>query len=228
MANFPAMSASSPPIPELSQVCLDRDFVEWHRGCGWCAVWLVLVSEPVVVRQVSQARTLLGPALLARYARQPHVTLAYRGLLDGDARHPATEYGAADLRADIAGLQQLKLAPFELEFQGLGSFSTVPYLDLRETAQLPQIHAALAGGGLRRYQPHLTLGHYAQPVPLEQVCGRLRQAGIGAESRVESVDRLWLMRYASADIAGPLVAEGCFDLRTQRYQPSAQALLRLD
>ena len=94
-----------------SQACEDRDFSEWHQGCPWCAVWVVLIKSEALNATVHAARHALGDALLARYERQPHLTLAYRGLCDA-SQHAAAEFNPERLQDDLATLQALAQPPF--------------------------------------------------------------------------------------------------------------------
>ena len=73
------------PTIAHTEVCEDRDFAEWHQGRPWCGVWVVRAEAPRVQALVQVARSALRPWLLPRYARQPHITLAYRGLMPRDA-----------------------------------------------------------------------------------------------------------------------------------------------
>lgn len=218
-------------LPLLSQPCEDRDFAEWHWGCAWCAVWVVWLPGAALARAVQAGRQALGAALLPYYDRQPHVTVAYRGLCAGAPGHPAAEFGAAQLRADVATLQAAAVAPFAIQIQGVGSFTTVPYLAVAGAAGLEALHGLhdalvpeLPAPGWR-YVPHVTLGHYAQALPLPQLVATLQAAGVGAEALSAPVGQLALVRYATSQIAGPLAVEGLFDLHTRRYTPQAGALL---
>ena len=145
------------PTIAHTEVCEDRDFAEWHQGRPWCGVWVVRAEAPQVQALVQVARSALRSWLLPRYARQPHITLAYRGLMPRDAADTQAEFGLPQLLADVQALQ-----------------SSVP------------------GGPL----------HAAQ------------------------ADALWLARYRSSDIAGPLYFEGRFDLATQQYVAEPEALLQ--
>jgi 2'-5' RNA ligase len=211
----------------LTQPCEDRDFAEWHQGCPWCAVWVVLVDDAAVAVTVQAARHALGAALLARYDRQPHLTLAYRGLCAADG-YPQAEFGAARLQADLAALQALEQPPFSVQLQGLGSFTTVPYLCVTQgSAELAGLHQALQPQPPMegwRYVPHLTLGHYAQALPMLELVQRLYTLGIGQPALPLRVERLALVRYATQDIAGPLTVEGVWDLQRQRYVPGPETL----
>lgn len=217
------------PAPEYTEACEDRDFAEWHRGCPWCAVWLIRVEHAEVAAQMAQARARLQPWLLPRYARQPHVTLAYRGLLAAaEGWHAAAEFGPAQLRADIAALQSVQMQPFTLQLQGVGSFSTVPYLAVVPNAPLQVAHDALLAHAPYpgwHYVPHVTLGHYASRVPMHTALGQLQRSVSAAWRWQTQVTQLWLARYRTHDTAGPLHFEGYFDVRTQTYHAQPDACL---
>ncbi|EED65331.1 2'-5' RNA ligase family protein [Comamonas testosteroni] len=210
----------------LSQPCEDRDFAEWHQGCPWCAVWVVMLQGHGLGSVLQQARSRLGDALLPRHARQPHITLAYRGLCRGGDEHAAREYDRLALRADVAMLQSLRLRPFAVQVAGAGSFTTVPYLGIGQGQEcLQQLHAALVPAEPApgwRYVPHVTLGHYARRLPLREAVDKL--LALIRDLPVFEVRQLALVRYAAADIAGPLTLEGVFELDTGRYVAAPGAL----
>ena len=137
----------TPPV--LTQVCENRDFTEWHQGCAWCAVWVLLLRGPALAQRVQRARLALGDWLWPGYARQPHVTIAYRGLMACGDAHPAATFGVEQLRADVQRLQQALHGPATLRVYGSSSFSTVPYLCVaqEDAALLQQWHQALAVDG---------------------------------------------------------------------------------
>ena len=59
----------------------DRDFAEWHGGRTHAAVWAFELDLPEVREMIAAAHRRLGHLLLPRYARQPHVTVAFAGLM---------------------------------------------------------------------------------------------------------------------------------------------------
>ena len=187
-----------------------------------------MLEDAALEQALRQARARLGDALLPRYARQPHITLAYRGLCQGEPVHAAQEYDAQALRADVALLQKLKQQPFAVQVAGVNSFTTVPYLSVKgDEPALQRLHAALvpqepAPGW--RYLPHVTIGHYAKQRPLREMVKQLQALGQGLPEIM--VTQLALARYASADIAGPLTLEGVFELDTRRYIAAPDALWR--
>lgn len=216
--------------PLETQACADRDFVEWHGGCPWCAVWVVRGDGSQLEPLVDQARAAIALWLLPRYARQPHVTVAYRGLMAGQAPHSHAVFGQPQLQRDLQALQAAGLAPFALTAQGVGSFSTVPYLAVSHPPALQQAHQVLAGPSPDpdwRYVPHVTLGHYARQLPLQVVMAQLQASGVQHAVHQLPVEALWLARYRTDDIAGALYFEGRFDLRTQSYVAEPGALIEL-
>ena len=226
-----AMAHCAPmPIapPLFTQACEDRDFADWHRGCPWCAVWLVWLDVAPLHARVTQARAALQPWLLPRYARQPHISVAYRGLMSGDAHHPATEFATEQLRADIAQLHDLALQPWTVQVHGGDSFSTVPYLAVHDEGQLAALHQALSAEPPAgwHYVPHVTVGHYACAAPMADMVQTLRATLDAQPPLTATVQHIALARYRTHDIAGPLTLEGCWDVRLQRYVPQAGALLR--
>lgn len=217
------------PTIAHTEVCEDRDFAEWHQGRPWCGVWVVRAEAPRVQALVQVARSALRPWLLPRYARQPHITLAYRGLMPRDAADTQAEFGLPQLLADVQALQAAQLPPFAWQLQGVGSFSTVPYLALSHSPALHIAHEALMARTPYpgwHYVPHITLGHYGRRLPLADALQALQSSVPDGPLHAAQADALWLARYRSSDIAGPLYFEGRFDLATQQYVAEPEALLQ--
>lgn len=217
------------PTIAHTEACEDRDFAEWHQGRPWCGVWVVRAEAPRVQALVQVARSALRPWLLPRYARQPHITLAYRGLMPRDAADTQAEFGLPQLLADVQALQAAQLPPFAWQLQGVGSFSTVPYLALSHSPALHIAHEALMARTPYpgwHYVPHITLGHYGRRLPLAEALQALQSSVPDGPLHAAQADALWLARYRSSDIAGPLYFEGRFDLATQQYVAEPEALLQ--
>ena len=217
------------PTIAHTEVCEDRDFAEWHQGRPWGGVWVVRAEAPRVQALVQVARSALRPWLLPRYARQPHITLAYRGLMPRDAADTQAEFGLPQLLADVQALQAAQLPPFAWQLQGVGSFSTVPYLALSHSPALHIAHEALMARMPYpgwHYVPHITLGHYGRRLPLAEALQALQSSVPDGPLHAAQADALWLARYRSSDIAGPLYFEGRFDLATQQYVAEPEALLQ--
>lgn len=197
----------------------DRDFVEWHGGCRRAAVWALDVDTAAVRETLGAARSGLAPLLLARYRRQPHLTIAYAGLLPEPGANPVEGvYTDADLDGDVAALAQLGQRPFDVEIGGWGSFAMAPYLGVSSDG-VASLHAALAGPS-DRYVPHVTIGLYAVEADLDEVAAGM--AGLPDPRLTVSVSGVCLMAYATSDIAGELTTLGRFDLSTGTWRGSGQ------
>ena len=147
--------------------CEDRDHPEWHLGTRHAAVWAFEVEwDPAPARRV------LG-GLLPGYRRQPHITLAYGGLL-------GTEFDAASHERDVKSLTDLMTPGWSLTIRaiGWGTFTTTPYLAVADPqGWMQQAHEELCRNDPRRrldhYVPHITLGHHAVRRRLTEVTERL-------------------------------------------------------
>ena len=200
------------PTIAHTEVCEDRDFAEWHQGRPWCGVWVVRAEAPRVQALVQVARSALRPWLLPR-----------------DAADTQAEFGLPQLLADVQALQAAQLPPFAWQLQGVGSFSTVPYLALSHSPALHIAHEALMARTPYpgwHYVPHITLGHYGRRLPLAEALQALQSSVPDGPLHAAQADALWLARYRSSDIAGPLYFEGRFDLATQQYVAEPEALLQ--
>jgi hypothetical protein len=71
--------------------------------------------------------------------------------------------------------------------------------------------------------PHATLGHYARSLPLLWAVDQLHTVGVASLAAAGGAGAR-RVRYASHDIAGPLVLEGLWDLQQQRHLPQPGAL----
>ena len=186
---------------------VDRDFTEWHGGCSRALVWALDVDTPAVRGHVAEAAARLDGLLLARYARQPHVTLAYAGLVPEPGATPSEPpYGDARRRRDVAMLETSGVRPFQLSIGGWGTFPMAPYLDATavEVARLQTVLASPTD------HPHVTLGLYAVEVEMAEV--EARMAGFSPPPMTLTVDEVALMSYATDDIAGPLTTVGTLSL----------------
>lgn len=198
---------------------VDRDFPEWHGGCEHAMVWTLEVDCAQVRAEVAATRDLLGSLLLPRYERQPHITVAFGGLVPRAGARPADHiYSTAELRADLTRLAALQTSPLCVRIPARDTFSTAPYLAVDCEALMP-LHRALTVGrpsGIA-YTPHVTVGHYGVAVPIAEVERRFGLAP--APSLSLRVSELTLARYETRDIAGALTPVGRFALDTGAWQP---------
>lgn len=196
-----------------------RDFVEWHRGRSPYVFWALDVDVPQLRAELVRAAECLGGLLLGDYQRQPHVTLDLCGFPRRVSTHE-DEFDQAFLDAQIARLRTVNLPSFEIEIGGLESFISAPYLALRDpSSALTAIRACLADTSSNRlqghYVPHATVGLYAAAWPTAEVLARLRAFGASGMIRLR-VERISLMSYAPAEIAGSLQILGDYWLNTGR------------
>ncbi len=194
--------------------CQDRDFPEWHGGRSHALVWALLLEDPNMQRCVAQARSRLDGLLLPRYARQPHVTVAFAGLADEPGLPGYTDQ---DLAADLAAISPLVDGPVKIRATGWGCFPMVPYLGV-ESDWLHTAHSALEKGRdpahTMSYVPHVTLGHWSGKWPRTDV---LAQLDGPLPRRQWHVSELSLLRYTTHDIAGPLERVGGLNLSCGRW-----------
>lgn len=200
--------------PAHTVACHDRDFAEWHGGRTHAAAWVLEVDHPDLRRVLAAARARLEGYLLRGYLRQPHVTLAYAGLVG----ERDDEYGSEQLDADVSLLRRLAAGPVTLGAAGWGSFPMVPYLELADD-WLAHAHAVLTHDAPQEHRmdfvPHVTVGHYSGRWPLAEPLELLRE--VAPEGRWV-VPELSLVRFRTARIAGPLEVVGRLDLATGAWR----------
>jgi 2'-5' RNA ligase len=184
-----------------------RDFVEWHLGRPAYVLWALDFDTTMVLPPLRAAQTQLADLLLGGYCRQPHVTLSLCGF-PSDAPVHADDFGPELIQAQVQAVQQLRLAPFEIEIGGLETFTSVPYFTVHDASgSLAALRASLAAktshaaGG--DYVPHMTVGLYADAWPLAAVQARLRSCVLPEPVRVP-VRGISLLSYQAADIGGEL------------------------
>lgn len=223
----PAAHSAPAPIPDGSleqarQDFLDaghtlenvrRDFPEWHRGRPRYLLWALDVDLPPVRVQVAQAARHLDGLLLGGYVRQPHITLALCGF-PADTAQADDDFGAGHLADQLDALRRAACPPLELEIGRLASFSSAPFLAVRDSGPgLARLRQALAGearpaGG--PYLPHVTVGLYKGRWPSPEIQARLdSHEGTLHPCRLT---RLSLMSYTASEIGGPLRIVADYDL----------------
>jgi 2'-5' RNA ligase len=183
--------------------CRADNFVRWHMGRPFYAVWIVEVDTAEVRAQISALRRHLGDWLLPDYRRQPHITLAVCGFPQAQATDEHS-YTAADFHRDIACLQATAPATITVETALADSFTTAAYLGLRgETAALHAMRTALRGDSTPPFVPHITAGFYRRSLAMTDVQQKLNELELPEVSL--EINAITLAVYASAEIAGHLV-----------------------
>ena len=205
------------PDGAMTVACRDEDFVDWHQGCRRAALWAVDADRDDVHAAVGAVRDLYRDLLLPRYERQPHITVAFRGLIPEPHCHPADAFTPVRLDGDLEALRSVRLAPFEVVVGGWGTFPMVPYLSV-SGPELLRLQQALVTDP--RYTPHVTAGHYRIATSIAGLYAIARDLKLPPPVSF-AVERLALMTYDTADIAGPLRVEGTLDLATGEWVRSA-------
>lgn len=203
-----------------------RDFHEWHLGRPHYALWAIDVDLPAIRQLSYDAAQRLDGVLLDDYRRQPHITLALCGFPSLQPTHP-DDFGPAELERQLDALGQLAGGPFQVEIGGLASFTSAPFLPVRDVdGGIGQLRYALCGprtepGG--PYTPHVTVGLYCGEWPTAPLLERLAAGSEGAV--ICTVTSLSLMCYAASDIGGPLTTLGKFDLAHKRWEGPISRIL---
>ncbi len=190
-----------------------RDFPEWHQGIRHYAVWTLPVEEPAWLERIAGLQQQLAPLLHPGYVRQPHVTLFAAGLVDNQ------HFRRAQARQQADALRALNLSTWQLDADGLSTFTTAPWLGVRSMDnRLSLIRRTLAAiapedAPANDYRPHVTLGFYQQAWRLGDIYSRLAELA----SRLPPlpplpVKRLELCHYATNEIQGTLTVKDSIEL----------------
>ena len=197
-----------------------RDFPEWRRGRAHYLLWAIDVDTPEVRARVQAAQQALDGLLLARYQRQPHITLAVCGFAAQSSAPAPDEVGAQHIAAHIAALRARNLGVFRIEIGALESFAAAPFLTVHGAAQQfatlrrclhTDTHDAQHPQGA--YVPHVTVGLYADEWPCAQVAERFALLA-DAPPLALTVRRLHLLGYEAAEIGGALFTLAEYDLHS--------------
>jgi 2'-5' RNA ligase len=198
-----------------------RDFPQWHRGRPDYALWALDFDTAAIAPRMAAAQRHLAPWLLDGYVRQAHITLSLCGFPSPTPRH-ADDFGPAQLRAQLAALQQARPLPFAIAIGGLATFSSVPYFTVQAAgATLQTLRACLAAPAALalpdRYVPHVTVGLYADAWPLAAVQQSLDAFAMcepGFENVRVLVSGVSLLAYTASEIGGCLRCLARYDFAT--------------
>lgn len=191
--------------PAVTIACEDRDFLEWHGGIPHAFLWGFTIPMAL-----DGPREALTNYVLPRHERQAHVTVAYCGLA-------GSEFDDIRLTDDLRILRRLARGPVDIEPSGWSTFDPSPVLEVR-SQWVHDAHLALAEGvpwrTLNPFRPHITLGSYRGTWPFDEPLAHLAGLPLPGPWRCA---KLKLLRYDTADIAGPLTVVGEFDLDEATY-----------
>lgn len=193
------------------------DWSVWHRGRTFAAAWVMLLPAPAD-HLVAEARRRLGDLIWPDFARQPHVTVRFAGLL---AERGLPGHDESSLARDLDALSGVLDGPVEITTTVWGTFPTTPHLGV-EGQWLHRAHAALPADGddLPAYRPHLSVGSHRHRVPITQV---LESLGEAPEPVTWTLGRLHFVRYRAVEFDGPLEVIGHVDLTDGRFVTAASS-----
>jgi 2'-5' RNA ligase len=200
---------------------INRDFHEWHMGRLHYAIWAIDIDSPEVRQQVLVAEQHLAGLLLENYARKPHITLSVCGFLSDKAEH-ADDFEANLLEVQLANLNQLNLTPFEIEINALASFSSAPFLHVKDASNSIAVLNECLNLGMPhnqqdKYIPHITVGLYADAWLSDEVNIKLDSFARTVAVRCK-VNRISLMSYNPAEICGALRTIADYDFAQTKIQ----------
>jgi 2'-5' RNA ligase len=191
------------------------DFPDWHLLRPRFALWAIDVDLPAMRAIIRQSARALEGLLLEGWGRQPHVTLCLCGF-PASSNRAAADWGRGELKRCLARLAEGGRGPFSLRIGGLSSFTSAPFLEVRDPERrlsglretLGRHPQDLPDG---EYVPHVTLGLYGGAWPCAGVAARL-SALPPAPVLDFRVVRLSLMSYECDQVSGPLTLHGEWDL----------------
>jgi 2'-5' RNA ligase len=183
----------------------DIDHVEWRKERERFAVWLVDADIAPVRERVAAARGWLAD-FIGPSRRQPHVTIAVAGFLDGSASE-SDHYCPARRARTVARLAGLDMPPFVLTVGGIDSFDSATFLRVDDPGghllALRDLLHMEGVAGSEPYVPHVTVGTYCRAFPVVDVAARLD--GFTADEPIAlPVHRITLAAFDARDIGGPL------------------------
>jgi 2'-5' RNA ligase len=192
--------------PSETVVAELRDYPEWHRQRQRYGVWIIPVSDPVLLDYIEAAQRRLANLLHPSQQRQPHLTLFVCGF-EQQSRVADDDFSPAQLHDQIESLQGLRGAACALSLGAPDSFASAAFIPVMDpSGQLTQWRFALeaAVNEVRQatYVPHVTLGLYKRKATAEEVRQRLRE--IDAPSTSLRIDQLHYATYDARLQFGPL------------------------
>jgi 2'-5' RNA ligase len=209
-------TTSAEEMASHTTACRADNFVSWHLGRPFYAVWIVEADTAEMRAHISAMRRHLGDWLLPDYRRQPHITLAVCGFPQAHATD-AHSYTEADFHRDIAGLQTSSPASLQLSTGTADSFTTAAYLGLKgDIEPLHAMRARLRAAETQPYVPHITAGFYRRRLPMNDVQQKL--AALALPEISLEINTITLAVYASAEIAGGLFPVCRYHLHENQLQ----------
>jgi len=192
--------------PSETVVAELRDYPEWHRQRQRYGVWIIPVSDPVLLDYIEAARQRLADLLYPSLRRQPHLTVFVCGFEQPECVAD-DDFSPTQLHDQIESLQGLRGAACSLSLGAPDSFASAAFIPVMDSSgQLTQWRCALevAAKEVRQttYVPHITLGLYKRKAMAEEVRQRLRE--IDAPSTSLRISQLHYATYDARLHFGPL------------------------
>jgi 2'-5' RNA ligase len=144
---------------EFTQPTELRDFFEWHQGIKHYGFWAIEIHNQDCLHAIKSSAQSLANNIHPNYLRQAHITLSASGLID--AQHFTNDV----LQQQIRKLKSANLSYFSLCLSKAHSFTTAPYLSIKDPSSSLEIvrkllHSISTGQDACKYVPHVTLGFY--------------------------------------------------------------------
>lgn len=160
-----------------------RDYPEWHHGRSDFAVWYIEIDQAEVIQYLDHIKTKFSDLLIDSNQRQYHITLFVCGFLTPKSSHYDDDFEIDTLKQQVQALNSLEIEPFELEINGLDSFSSALFLQVEDNnkildgirQQLAQYSDEIAA---LEYCPHITLGLYNDAWQSDLVLDRIQSIAI--------------------------------------------------
>ncbi|MFG0587496.1 2'-5' RNA ligase family protein [Acinetobacter sp. YQ_14] len=160
-----------------------RDYPEWHHGRSDFAVWYIEIDQAEVIQYLDNIKIKFSDLLIDSNQRQYHITLFVCGFLTPKSSHYDDDFEIDTLKQQIQALNSLEIETFELEINGLDSFSSALFLQVEDNnkilakirQQLAQYSDEIAA---LEYCPHITLGLYNDAWQSDLVLDRIQSIAI--------------------------------------------------
>ncbi|KXO78346.1 2'-5' RNA ligase [Acinetobacter venetianus] len=160
-----------------------HDYPEWHHGRSDFAVWYIEIDQAEVIQYLGHIKNFFSDLLIDSNQRQYHITLFVCGFLTPKSSHYDDDFEIDTLKQQIQALNSLEIETFELEINGLDSFSSALFLQVEDNnkildgirQQLAQYSDEIAA---LEYCPHITLGLYNDAWQSDLVLDRIQSIAI--------------------------------------------------
>lgn len=177
-----------------------RDFFEWHQGIKHYGFWAIEIRDQACLNAISSSAQSLAHITHPNYLRQAHITLSASGLIDDQ------HFSDVSLQQQIQKLKSANLSSFSLCLSSAHSFTTAPYLSIKDTTSSLEtvrdlLHKVSAGQDASEYIPHVTLGFYNKAYKTSDILTNISK--MSTPNIVFPVTEIVFARYNTDEIQGP-------------------------